>query len=417
MPEILVIGGGAAGMAASIFAARSGASVTLLEKNEKLGKKVYITGKGRCNLTNDCDRDTFLGQVPRNPRFLYAALSFFPPQAMMSLLEEAGCPVTVQRGRRVFPASEKASDVTRALSSLIRAAGVRVLLNTAVRSLETDDGRISAVRTEAGERIPADAVIVCTGGLSYPSTGSTGDGYRFAAEAGHTVLPASPVLVGLETAESWPRSLQGLSLKNVTLSLVRGKKVLYEELGEMLFTHFGVSGPLVLEASCHLPEDLSGVSLRLDLKPGLTPEQLDARLLRDFAASGRKELRTELNTLLPASLAACFPRLCSLPEGLHCSQVTAEQRRRLGERLKALPMTILRPRPIAEAVVTRGGVSVREVDPAAMRSRLWPNLYFAGEVLDVDAHTGGYNLQIAWATGALAGRSAAESLPREETRP
>ena len=417
MPEILVIGGGAAGMAASIFAARSGASVTLLEKNEKLGKKVYITGKGRCNLTNDCDRDTFLGQVPRNPRFLYAALSFFPPQAMMSLLEEAGCPVTVQRGRRVFPASEKASDVTRALSSLMRAAGVRVRLNTAVRSLETNDGRVSAVRTEAGERIPADAVIVCTGGLSYPSTGSTGDGYRFAAEAGHTVLPASPVLVGLETAESWPRSLQGLSLKNVTLSLVRGKKVLYEELGEMLFTHFGVSGPLVLEASCHLPEDLSGVSLRVDLKPGLTPEQLDARLLRDFAASGRKELRTELNTLLPASLAACFPRLCSLPEGLHCSQVTAEQRRRLGERLKALPMTILRPRPIAEAVVTRGGVSVREVDPAAMRSRLWPNLYFAGEVLDVDAHTGGYNLQIAWATGALAGRSAAESLPREETRP
>ena len=417
MPEILVIGGGAAGMAASIFAARSGASVTLLEKNEKLGKKVYITGKGRCNLTNDCDRDTFLGQVPRNPRFLYAALSFFPPQAMMSLLEEAGCPVTVQRGRRVFPASEKASDVTRALSSLMRAAGVRVRLNTAVRSLETDDGRVSAIRTEAGERIPADAVIVCTGGLSYPSTGSTGDGYRFAAEAGHTVLPASPVLVGLETAESWPRSLQGLSLKNVTLSLVRGKKVLYEELGEMLFTHFGVSGPLVLEASCHLPEDLSGVSLRVDLKPGLTPEQLDARLLRDFAASGRKELRTELNTLLPASLAACFPRLCSLPEGLHCSQVTAEQRRRLGERLKTLPMTILRPRPIAEAVVTRGGVSVREVDPAAMRSRLWPNLYFAGEVLDVDAHTGGYNLQIAWATGALAGRSAAESLPLEETRP
>ena len=417
MGDILVIGGGAAGMTAALFAARGGAKVTLLEQNEKLGKKVYISGKGRCNLTNDCDRDTFLGQVPRNPRFLYAALSFFPPQAMMSLLEEAGCPVTVQRGRRVFPASEKASDVTRALSSLMRAAGVRVRLNTAVRSLETGDGRVSAVRTEAGERIPADAVIVCTGGLSYPSTGSTGDGYRFAAEAGHTVLLASPVLVGLETAESWPRSLQGLSLKNVTLSLVRGKKVLYEELGEMLFTHFGVSGPLVLEASCHLPEDLSGVSLRVDLKPGLTPEQLDARLLRDFAASGRKELRTELNTLLPASLAACFPRLCSLPEGLHCSQVTAEQRRRLGERLKALPMTILRPRPIAEAVVTRGGVSVREVDPAAMRSRLWPNLYFAGEVLDVDAHTGGYNLQIAWATGALAGRSAAESLPREETRP
>ena len=417
MPEILIIGGGAAGMAASVFAARAGASVTLLEKNEKLGKKVYITGKGRCNLTNDCDRDTFLGQVPRNPRFLYAALSFFPPRAMMALMEEAGCPVTVQRGRRVFPASEKASDVTRALSSLMRKEGVRVRLNTKVLSLEAGEGRILAVRTDAGERIPADAVIVCTGGLSYPSTGSTGDGYRFAAEAGHTVLPASPVLVGMETAEDWPRSLQGLSLKNVTLSLRRGKKVLYEELGEMLFTHFGVSGPLVLEASCHLPEDFSGVTLRIDLKPGLTPEQLDARLLRDFAASGRKELRTELCTLLPASLAARFPALCSLSGGLPCSQVTAAQRRRLVECLKALPMTLLRPRPVEEAVVTRGGVSVREVDPATMRSRLWPNLYFAGEVLDVDAHTGGYNLQIAWATGALGGRSAAEALPREGRGP
>ena len=408
MAEILVIGGGAAGMMASIFAARSGASVTLLEQNEKLGKKVYITGKGRCNLTNDCDRDTFLSQVPRNPRFLYAALSFFPPQAMMSLLESAGCPVTVQRGRRVFPSSEKASDVTRALTSLMRSAGVRIRLNTAVRSLETEGGRISAVWTAAGERIPADAVIVCTGGLSYPSTGSTGDGYRFAADAGHTVLPASPVLVGLETAESWPCSLQGLSLKNVTLSLVRGKKVLYSELGEMLFTHFGVSGPLVLEASCHLPEDLSGVSLRIDLKPGLSPEQLDARLLRDFAVSGKKELRTELNSLLPSRLADCFPRLAGLPDQLRCSQITGEQRRRLGECLKALPLTVRRPRPVEEAVVTRGGVSVREVDPAAMRSRLWPNLYFAGELLDVDAHTGGYNLQIAWATGALSGKSAAE---------
>ena len=411
MPDIIVIGGGAAGMAASLFAARAGASVTLLEKNEKLGKKVYISGKGRCNLTNDCDRDTFLSQVPRNPRFLYAALNYFTPQDMMALLESAGCPVTVQRGRRVFPASEKASDVTRALASLMRSEGVDVRLNTAVRSLETEAGRIAAVRTLSGERIAADAVILCTGGFSYPATGSTGDGYRLAAEAGHTVQAPSPVLVGLETAEDWPRSLQGLSLRNVTLTLVRDRKVLYTELGEMLFTHFGISGPLVLEASCHLPEDLSGVSLRIDLKPGLTPEQLDARLLQDFAASGKKQLQTELNSLLPSRLADLFPRLCGLPDSLRCSQITGEQRRRLGGMLKDLPLSVRVPRPLAEAIVTRGGVSVREVDPATMRSRILPNLYFAGELLDVDAHTGGYTLQIAWSTGALSGASAAAGCP------
>jgi len=408
MPEIIVIGGGAAGMTAALFAARGGADVTLLEQNEKLGKKVYISGKGRCNLTNDCDRDTFLSQVPRNPRFLYGALSFFSPRDMMALLESAGCPVTVQRGRRVFPVSEKASDVTKALASLMRDAGVKVRLNTAVQALEIAEGRVTGVRTAEGRTIPADAVILCTGGFSYPATGSTGDGYRFAAEAGHTVQAPSPVLVGLETAEDWPRSLQGLSLRNVTLTLSKGKKVLYTELGEMLFTHFGISGPLVLEASCHLPEDLDGASLRIDLKPGLTPEQLDARLLRDFAASGKKQLRTELNSLLPARLADCFPRLCGVADTLPCSQITGDQRRRLCENLKALPLTVRAPRPVTEAIVTRGGVSVKEVEPGTMRSRILPNLYFAGELLDVDAHTGGYNLQIAWSTGALAGRSAAD---------
>ena len=391
MADILVIGGGAAGMTAALFAARGGAKVTLLEQNEKLGKKVYISGKGRCNLTNDCDRDTFLSQVPRNPR-----------------LEGAGCPVTVQRGRRVFPATEKASDVTKALASLMASAGVKIRLNTAVKALEIEDGRVTGVRTAAGDMIPADAVILCTGGFSYPATGSTGDGYRFAKEAGHTVLSPSPVLVGLETAEDWPRALQGLSLKNVTLTLSKGKKTLYTELGEMLFTHFGISGPLVLEASCHLPEDLKEASLRIDLKPGLTPEQLDARLLRDFAASGKKQLRTELNSLLPSRLADLFPRLCGLPDTLACSQITGEQRRRLGEMLKVLPLTVRAPRPIAEAIVTRGGVSVKEVEPGTLRSRILPNLYFAGELLDVDAHTGGYNLQIAWSTGALSGASAAE---------
>ena len=409
MPDILVIGGGAAGMAAALFAARGGAPVTLLERNEKLGKKVYITGKGRCNLTNDCDRDAFLLQVPRNPRFLYGALHFFSPQDMMSLLEHAGCPVTVQRGRRVFPASEKASDVTRALAGLMHDAGVKVRLNTTVRALVTEGNRITAVRTEDGEQIPASAVILCTGGYSYPATGSTGDGYRFAAEAGHDVKKPSPVLVGLETAEGWPRSLQGLSLRNVTLTLLQGRKTLYSELGEMLFTHFGVSGPLVLEASCHLPDNPAGTSLLIDLKPGLSPEQLDARLLRDFAASGKNQLQTELSALLPARLAELFPRLSGLPESLRCSQVTTAQRRQLAETLKALPLHIQACRPVAEAIVTRGGVNVREVDPASMRSRLLTNLYFAGELLDVDAHTGGFNLQIAWSTGALAGHAAAEA--------
>ena len=413
-PNVIVVGGGAAGMVASLFAARAGAAVTLLEKNEKLGKKVYITGKGRCNLTNDCDLDTFLSQVPRNPRFLYAALNFFSPRDMMALLESAGCPVTVQRGRRVFPASEKASDVTRALAALMRASGVDVRLNTAVRSLETvpsEEGgrRVAAVLTKDSGQFPADSVILCTGGFSFPATGSTGDGYRFAEAVGHTVLPPSPVLVGLETTEDWPRSLQGLSLRNVTLTLSRDKKVLYTELGEMLFTHFGVSGPLVLEASCHLPENLSEATLRIDLKPGLTPEQLDARLLRDFTASGKKLLPTELTRLLPASLAEIFPRLCGLPESLRCNQVTAEQCRLLGATLKALPLTIHSTGPLSQAIVTRGGISVREVDPSSMRSRLLPNLYFAGELLDVDAHTGGYNLQIAWSTGALAGQNAAEA--------
>ena len=408
MGKILVIGGGAAGMMAAVFAARAGAEVTLLEKNEKLGKKVYITGKGRCNLTNDCDLDGFLAQVPRNPRFLYSALSFFSSQDMMALMEEIGCPVTVQRGKRVFPASEKASDVTKALTGLLRKLNVRVRLNSAVHRLQTAEGRITGAELEDGTVLSADAVILACGGLSYPSTGSTGDGFRFAADLGHTVTPPSPVLVGLETEEAWPKELQGLSLRNVTLTLSSGKKTLYSELGEMLFTHFGISGPLVLEASCHLPEDLSGVSLRVDLKPGLTPEQLDARLLRDFAASGKKLLPTELASLLPASLAEIFPRLCGLPESLRCNQVTAEQRRHLAETLKALPLTIRSTGPLSGAIVTRGGVSVREVDPSSMRSRLLPNLYFAGELLDVDAHTGGYNLQIAWSTGALAGQNAAE---------
>ena len=408
MSDIVVIGGGAAGMMAAVFAARAGANVTLLEKNEKLGKKVYITGKGRCNLTNDCDRDEFLAQVPRNPRFLYSALNFFAPRDMMALLEENGCPVTVQRGKRVFPSSEKASDVTKALTSLLRKLNVRVCLNAEVKTLTAEGGRLTGAELKNGTVQRADAVILACGGLSYPSTGSTGDGYRFAEALGHTVLSRSPVLVGLETEETWPRSLQGLSLRNVTLTLSGGKKTLYTELGEMLFTHFGISGPLALEASCHLPDPPAGAKLAIDLKPGLPREQLDARVRRDFSEAGKKQLKSVLPGLLPASLAEIFPGLCGIDASLPCNQVTAAQREKLLTMLKALPLTVRAPRPIDEAVVTRGGVSIKEIDPGTMRSKLMPNLYFAGEMIDVDAHTGGFNLQIAWSTGALAGASAAD---------
>lgn len=430
MSRIVIVGAGAAGLMSAIFAARAGADVTLIDHNEKAGKKIYITGKGRCNCTNDCDMDAFLAEVPRNPRFLYSALRFFSPRDLMALLEEAGCPVTVQRGRRVFPSSEKASDVTKALLKLCGSLGVRLLLNTeaeeiilkkvsredtvAEKSLardgvEPEKPRAAGVRLAGGGIIEADAVILATGGLSVPATGSTGDGYRFARALGHTVLPPRPSLSALETRESWPASLQGLSLRNTGLTLMSGKKTLYSRQGELLFTHFGVSGPLVLEASCHLPEEPRGALLVLDLKPGLTHEQLDARLLREFADGGKKQLKNVLPSLLPQRLAELFPTLCGLPREIPCPQVTAIQRRALTEALKGLTLTVERCRPLDEAIITRGGVSVREINPSTMESRLVPGLYFAGELIDVDAHTGGYNLQIAFSTGALAGASAADT--------
>lgn len=406
-PEILVAGGGAAGMMAALFAARAGASVTLLERNEKLGKKIYITGKGRCNLTNDCSLEEFLRQVPRNPRFLYGALNRFGPQDMMALMEEAGCPVEVQRGQRVFPRSEKASDVIRALARLMEQAGVRVRLHSRIQSLIVREGRAAGVVLENGERLEADAVILALGGQSYPMTGSTGDGYTLAQAVGHHVLPPEAVLSALETVEDWPRALQGLALKNVRLTLRSGRKTLYTELGEMLFTHFGISGPLVLEMSCHLPAELAQAQVTLDLKPGLTPEQLDLRLQRDFTAQPRKQLQNVLPGLLPLRLSALFPDLAGVSGERICGQITRGEREQLGAALKALPITLRARRPLAEAIVTRGGVDVKEIQPATMESKLLPGLYFAGEMIDVDAHTGGFNLQIAFSTGALAGSSAA----------
>ena len=408
MCSVLIIGAGAAGLMAAVFAAGAGAEVTVLERNEKPGKKIYLTGKGRCNVTNDCTMEEFLREVPQNPRFLYSALSFFSPEDMKNLLAENGCPTVTQRGRRVFPATEKASDVTRTLVRVAQQRGTRILLNQRVKRLLIGEaGRVTGVETEEGAQRAADAVILATGGVSYPATGSTGDGYHFAAETGHTVLPAIPSLIGLESKEAWPRELQGLSLKNVRITLKKGKKSLYSEQGEMLFTHFGFSGPLILEASCHLPADIRECMLELDLKPGLTREQLNARVQRDLEAGSRKQIRNILPGLMPGSLAEIFPSICGLPAGLPCNQVTASQREVLVNRMKTLPLDISGRRPIAEAVITRGGVSVKEVNPGTMESKLIPGLYFAGEILDVDAHTGGYNLQIAFSTGALAGNSAA----------
>lgn len=408
MRKIVVIGGGAGGMMAAVFAARSGAQVTLLERCEKLGRKVYITGKGRCNLTNDCTVDEFMQEVPRNPRFLYSALSCFSPQDMMALLEENGCPTVTQRGRRVFPATEKASDVTRALEGILRREGVTLRFGARVTELCTQDGVICGVDTEDGRHYDADAVILATGGLSYPGTGSTGDGYALAERLGHTVTPRRASLSGVVTAVDWPAQLQGLSLKNVTLTLRRGKKVLYEQLGEMLFTHFGISGPIVLEMSCHLPDDLADADVSLNLKPGLTRQQLDARLVRELDEQSRRQLRTAMGALLPARFAEIFPALCGVDGEKVCGQVTREERDAIAAALQALPMPVKSLRPIAEAIVTRGGISVKEITPATMESKLTPGLFFAGEVIDVDAHTGGYNLQIAWSTGALAGKSAAQ---------
>lgn len=408
MRKVIVIGGGAGGMMAAIYAARAGADVTLLERNEKLGKKVYITGKGRCNVTNDCTVDEFLKEVPRNPRFLYSALSFLNPQGVMELLEDAGCPVVTQRGRRVFPATEKSSDVIRAFGRMLQQEGVEIRLNTRVKGLWQQDGAVCGVTLMNGEQLSADAVILATGGKSYPMTGSTGDGYAFAMAAGHTVIPASPVLSAIETAAEWPKRLQGVSLRNVTMTLKKGKKTLYTELGEMLFTHFGISGPLVLSMSCYIVDkDLNKVDIRIDMKPGLTREQLEKRILRDFEEKQRAQVGTVLDGLLPRSMTPVVAGLAQVAEDTPVNQVTREMRDRIVDTLKGLPVHACGFRPVQEAIVTRGGVKVKEVNPSTMESKICPGLYLAGEMLDVDGFTGGFNLQVAFSTGHCAGTAAA----------
>ena len=404
--DTVVIGGGAAGMMAALQAAWAGAQVVLLEKNEKLGKKIYITGKGRCNVTNACDLEDFYKQVPRNSKFLNAAVRQFDHDDVTSLLAMLGTETKVERGGRVFPVSDKASDVTRAFARGMKDAGVQVELNTGVKAvLKEEDG--FAIELERGGTLHAKTVIVATGGLSYPSTGSTGDGYAFAKENGHTITPLCGSLVGLTMDEKWPKLLMGLSLKNVRVSAQMGKKKIYDELGEMLFTHFGVSGPLIIELSSHMPENFADAAVMLDMKPGLTAEQVDMRLQREFQENVRKQLSSVLVTLMPARMGPVFAELCGLSPEQPINQITREQRLTMAKNLKALPLHVTGTRPIEEAIVTRGGIEVKEVNPSTMMSKLVPGLFFAGEVLDVDAHTGGFNLQIAFSTGALAGRSAA----------
>ena len=410
--RIVIAGGGAAGMMAAIAAAEAGAAVTLVEPNEKMGRKLYITGKGRCNLTNNCGRDAFFASVPRNGKFLYSAYSRFTPQDTMAFFEALGVPLKTERGDRVFPISDRAADIVDALFFRLRRLGVE-LLQERVTGLEIADGRIAGVRTGHGI-LNAAAVILATGGASYPRTGSTGDGYRLAEQAGHTVIPIRPSLVPLESSDNCCGRMQGLSLRNVELWVKDGRgKTVYREQGELLFTHFGLSGPLVLSASAHMDFSQNAYTAHIDLKSALDEEKLDARLLRDFELKANQNYSTVLGGLVPQSMVPVLAQRTGIPLTLKVRDLRREQRRCLLETLKDFAVPLSGPRPIDEAIITSGGVKTAQVDPRTMESKLVRGLYFAGEVLDVDAYTGGFNLQIAWSTGRAAGAAAARSLGEE----
>ncbi len=405
--KVVVIGGGAAGLTAAWAAADAGADVLLLEKNPKCGKKIYITGKGRCNVTNDCDEEEYLSHVVNGRKFLTGAVYAFPPRALMAHLESGGLKLKTERGNRVFPASDKASDVTRCLENFCRSAGVDIRFNQKVVKLDILNSTMRGVITQNGE-ILCDRVIVCTGGKSYPSTGSEGDGYFFAEEAGHSVVPPVPSLCGVNLKGDYFRPMQGLSLKNVGLKVFAGGKLIRELFGEMQFTHFGASGPLILTASALINRCApSSVKLLLDLKPALDREKLEARLLRDFAEYKNKDVCNCLKALLPSSAVEPLLARCSVPADKKVNSVTRGERAALLTNLKNFDMLFTSLRGFEEAVVTSGGVNLKEVSPKTMESRLVKGLYFCGEVLDCDAFTGGFNLQIAFSTGYAAGRAAA----------
>lgn len=413
MSKVLVIGGGAAGMMAAVFAARNGQEVYLFEKNEKLGKKIFITGKGRCNITNAGDMDTLFASVTRNPKFLYSAFYGFTNEQTITFFEELGVPVKIERGNRVFPVSDHSSDVISALSREMNRLGVQVELNTEVASIVTEMAetqRVRGIRLKNGREIAGDACIVATGGISYPSTGSTGDGFRFAKETGHQVTELFPSLVPMEVKEWYAKELMGLSLRNVSAAIYDGKKKLYEEFGEMLFTHYGVSGPIIISASSYIGEKLTEKELRLsiDLKPALTKEQLDQRVLRDFEENRNKRFKNSVDRLFPAKLKPIMIELSGISPEKKVNEISKEERNRFVNLIKDFSMTLTGLRSYKEAIITKGGVSVKEIDPGTMESKKVKGLYFAGEVLDLDALTGGFNLQIAWSTAAAAGNAVCE---------
>lgn len=401
----IVIGGGPAGMFAAVTAAEQGKKVLLLEKNQRLGKKLLITGKGRCNVTNHCTGQEVLQNTPRNGRFLFSAMAAFPPEKTYAFFESHGCPLKVERGNRVFPLSDRSQSVLDCLQDELRRLHVAVR-EERVTEILTAEGRVTGVRTDRGSH-EAGWVILATGGVSYPATGSTGDGYRMAEALGHTIVPQEGSLVPLEAEEDC-KQMQGLSLRNVGVKLLSAKgKVLYQDFGELLFTHFGVSGPTVLSASCHMKED--GCRLLLDLKPALDEAKLDARILRDLEMYQNRAMENALTDLLPRSMIPVVLRRLEIAPDMQANSLTKQKRRALVELLKAFPVEILGKRPVSEAIITSGGVKVSEINPKTMESKLVPGLYFAGEIIDCDAYTGGFNLQIAWATAYAAAISAAEN--------
>ena len=412
MSHVIVVGGGAAGMFAAIAAAKNGHQVTLYEKNEKLGKKIFITGKGRCNITNAADMEELFDAVVTNSKFLYSSFYGYTNQNVIDFFEDAGVPVKIERGNRVFPISDHSSDVIRALEREMKKGGVKVCLNTEVKSVEAEKGKFNKVVLKDTTTQTADACIVATGGLSYRSTGSTGDGFRFAENVGHKVTQCFPSLVPMETKEPWICELQGLSLRNVEAKILDGKKELYKDFGEMLFTHFGVSGPLIISASSYVGKkfmDKNGqkkeLTLEIDLKPALTEEQLDQRVLRDFEENHNRQFKNAITKLFPTKLIPVMLELGGIDPEKKVNSIEKEERKQFVHLIKHFRMTLTGLRDYPEAIITKGGVNVKEIDPGTMESKLVKGLYFAGEVLDLDALTGGFNLQIAWSTGYAAGNA------------
>lgn len=412
MSHVIVVGGGAAGMFAAIAAAKNGHQVTLYEKNEKLGKKIFITGKGRCNITNAADMEELFDAVVTNSKFLYSSFYGYTNQNVIDFFEDAGVPVKIERGNRVFPISDHSSDVIRALEREMKKVGVKVCLNTEVKSVEAEKGKFNKVVLKDATIQVADACIVATGGLSYRSTGSTGDGFRFAENVGHKVTQCFPSLVPMETKEPWICELQGLSLRNVEAKILDGKKELYKDFGEMLFTHFGVSGPLIISASSYVGKkfmDKNGqkkeLTLEIDLKPALTEEQLDQRVLRDFEENHNRQFKNAITKLFPTKLIPVMLELGGIDPEKKVNSIEKEERKQFVHLIKHFRMTLTGLRDYPEAIITKGGVNVKEIDPGTMESKLVKGLYFAGEVLDLDALTGGFNLQIAWSTGYAAGNA------------